>query len=359
MDIHINFMKQQVIKSYQSILLELKTTYFNPKEPFLYNITEEKVKIINYNNNNNDNNNTILQTNKVSLSSLPLRSSRMVRRIYVFTNNSELGRYYKLGWILDDDIDNCMICNYLFQKNNFNFIFKSDKHHCRACGNIICSSCSSTGYLKGITSSLSSESFSSSPSSSPSSPPSAAGAAAAKHTVCNLCNYGQDEIEIFITTQCNFITISQLIPRMKWVYNNGIKFDDDNYLKPTLGLWRYGVVKSIKVPLSLLFLARLQRNQQQLQQQLTTLSCIYVYISSFVPYNNNGSKSYNTENIYMLIDNEIKKNKNKDDIFTVTVHPNVLVEYYKDLHETRLIRNKVNINLYTFIYIYIHVYTCI
>ena len=47
MDIHINFMKQQVIKSYQSILLELKTTYFNPKEPFLYNITEEKVKIIN------------------------------------------------------------------------------------------------------------------------------------------------------------------------------------------------------------------------------------------------------------------------------------------------------------------------
>jgi hypothetical protein len=371
MDIHINFMKQQVTKSYQLILDELKSSYFNPRESFIYNITEETIKVINKNNNtfHNDYNNNSNKINSIfspsstqSLSSSS-SSSRIVRRIYVFTNNPELGRYHKLGWILDDDIDNCMLCNVSFQQYNCSFsIYSSNKHHCRACGNIICASCcSSTGYLKDISSSSSTTSSS-------------------LHKVCNLCYYGQDEIELFITNQCNLITISQLNPRMSWVHNNEIEIDhtdnNDNYLKPVLGLWRYGIVRNIQVQLSLLFQARIHhhhqsysklKQQQEQQQNISSLSYIYIYSSPFVPYNNNGSKSYQNENIYILINNEVEKNKNNDKIFTVTVHPNVMKEYFKDLHESRIIRNKVctvfmfvcmfiYIHIYTYIYIYVHMY---
>ena len=366
MDIHINFMKQQVTKSYQLILDELKSSYFNPRESFIYNITEETIKVINRNNNtfHNDYNNNSNKINSIfspsstqSLSSSS-SSSRIVRRIYVFTNNPELGRYHKLGWILDDDIDNCMLCNVSFQQYNCNSfsIYSSNKHHCRACGNIICASCcSSTGYLKDISSSSSTTSSS-------------------LHKVCNLCYYGQDEIELFITNQCNLITISQLNPRMSWVHNNEIEIDhtdnNDNYLKPVLGLWRYGIVRNIQVQLSLLFQARIHhhhqsysklKQQQEQQQNISSLSYIYIYSSPFVPYNNNGSKSYQNENIYILINNEVEKNKNNDKIFTVTVHPNVMKEYFKDLHESRIIRNKVCtvfmfVCMFIYIYIYIHIY---
>ena len=199
------------------------------------------------------------------------------------------------------------------------YYFISDKHHCRACGNIICSSCSttSTGSLRGINLSYQSN----------------------DHKICGLCNYGQDEIDININTQCNSITISQLIPRMNWVDNNELKTNDDYFNRPTLGLWKYGVVRSIQVKLSLVFIAR---RQQQPQPHLNhqKLSYIFIYTSPYIPYNNNGSKAYNTENIYMLI-NEREKSKNDDDIFSVTIHPNVMKEYFMDLYVSRTIRNKV------------------
>jgi hypothetical protein len=372
MDVHINFMKQQVTKSYQLILDELKSSHFNPRESFIYNITEETIKVFNkdtttfhndYNNNSNKTNSTFSPSSTQSLLSL---SSRIVRRIYVFTNNPELGKYHKLGWILDDDIDNCMLCNVSFQQyNNLNScsIYRSNKHHCRACGNVLCASCcSSTGYLKDISSSSSSSTSSSSTT-----------ASSSLQKVCNLCNYGQDEIELFITNQCHLITISQLNPRMSWVHNKEIEIDhtdnNDNYLKPVLGLWRYGIVRNIQVQLSLLFQARIhhhhhhhqshsQLKQQEQQQNIPSLSYIYIYISPFVPYNNNGSKSYQNENIYILINNEVEKNRNNDKIFTVTVHPNVMKEYFKDLHESRIIRNKV-CTVFMYIYMYVCMYVCI
>lgn len=41
------------------------------------------------------------------------------------------------GWIVDSDLDNCMICAKPFSSLYFRF-----RHHCRACGNLICGECS-------------------------------------------------------------------------------------------------------------------------------------------------------------------------------------------------------------------------
>jgi hypothetical protein len=40
-----------------------------------------------------------------------------------------------VGWIVNDDIDECMVCG-----NEFYFFRR--KHHCRSCGNLVCDSCS-------------------------------------------------------------------------------------------------------------------------------------------------------------------------------------------------------------------------
>ena len=42
-----------------------------------------------------------------------------------------------VGWILNECIDKCMICNATFDS----FCWK---HHCRACGNVVCDACSTT-----------------------------------------------------------------------------------------------------------------------------------------------------------------------------------------------------------------------
>jgi uncharacterized membrane protein YgcG len=53
----------------------------------------------------------------------------IIRRVYM------LYGAYRIGWVVDDDIQYCMECY-----NEFNFLNR--RHHCRACGNIICSNCS-------------------------------------------------------------------------------------------------------------------------------------------------------------------------------------------------------------------------
>lgn len=58
---------------------------------------------------------------------------RTIHRLFVDTEDS--GVYKALGWVIDQDIDACMICNR-------NFGLAAFKHHCRACGNIVCNPCS-------------------------------------------------------------------------------------------------------------------------------------------------------------------------------------------------------------------------
>ncbi len=58
---------------------------------------------------------------------------REVRRLFVRTADS--GDYYHVGYVLDEDLDCCMVCNTEFGVFNV-------KGSCRACGNLICSKCS-------------------------------------------------------------------------------------------------------------------------------------------------------------------------------------------------------------------------
>lgn len=56
----------------------------------------------------------------------------------VFVQCSDSGSTARVGWVVNDDCNICMVCNAV----KFNG-FLHGKHHCRACGNIVCASCSS------------------------------------------------------------------------------------------------------------------------------------------------------------------------------------------------------------------------
>lgn len=113
MDDHIIFIKKQVVKTYETIIYEIKNYPCISDQPLIYNITAENFKLIN-------------QTN----------SYKKIHRIYVYTKKFN-NDYYKLGWVLDDDINQCMSCYDSF----IGYVYNYSKHHCRACGNIICNKC--------------------------------------------------------------------------------------------------------------------------------------------------------------------------------------------------------------------------
>lgn len=52
-----------------------------------------------------------------------------------FVDAPDSGKYAQLGWILDQDIKTCMVCNESFGIMKY-------RHHCRCCGNVVCSTCS-------------------------------------------------------------------------------------------------------------------------------------------------------------------------------------------------------------------------
>lgn len=57
----------------------------------------------------------------------------VVRRLYIKTLDS--GDYSNVGWILNEDLDYCMICSKEFS------VFLT-KQHCYGCGNLVCNLCS-------------------------------------------------------------------------------------------------------------------------------------------------------------------------------------------------------------------------
>jgi hypothetical protein len=57
--------------------------------------------------------------------------SKMIRRAYLIENN------YKVGWVVDCDLDVCMLCG-----KDFGWMRARLKHHCRACGSLVCHDCS-------------------------------------------------------------------------------------------------------------------------------------------------------------------------------------------------------------------------
>jgi hypothetical protein len=68
---------------------------------------------------------TVVQFEQVLINRRPVN----VRKVYAVDNP------YKVGWIADCDVNTCMICLK-------EFWFGYRRHHCRACGLIVCTNCS-------------------------------------------------------------------------------------------------------------------------------------------------------------------------------------------------------------------------
>lgn len=55
----------------------------------------------------------------------------------VFVKCEQSGKYAYLGWVINDDAQACMVC-----QEDFFSLFTTGKHHCRACGILMCYKCS-------------------------------------------------------------------------------------------------------------------------------------------------------------------------------------------------------------------------
>lgn len=99
----------------------------------------------------------------------------------IFAKSIEAPDYIDVGWILNDDVDICMLC----RQSPFGMF--SYKHHCKACGNIFCSECAqSTAPIKELR-----------------------GLGAFR--VCNLCFYGQDTVEVTPNRPRPKINVTQMV----------------------------------------------------------------------------------------------------------------------------------------------------
>ena len=58
----------------------------------------------------------------------------LIGRVYLDRNAGDSS--YFVGWVLNDAFTDCMLCEEEFE------IFNRSRHHCRACGNLICDECS-------------------------------------------------------------------------------------------------------------------------------------------------------------------------------------------------------------------------
>lgn len=73
----------------------------------------------------NDEWGVVIQTEQILID----RKINSVRKVYL-TNSK-----YRVGWIIDCDLNTCMVC-----LNSFNLFRR--KHHCRSCGYLVCHKCS-------------------------------------------------------------------------------------------------------------------------------------------------------------------------------------------------------------------------
>jgi hypothetical protein len=62
------------------------------------------------------------------------------KRCYIETNDS--GPLKNVGWVINENVSVCLICNKDFG------VLKRWRHHCRACGDLVCTACSN--YAKKI-----------------------------------------------------------------------------------------------------------------------------------------------------------------------------------------------------------------
>jgi len=117
---------------------------------------------------------------------------RIVRRIFVEANDTK--RYVGVGWIISDDMDICMMCLEPF--SSIFFSHKSNKHHCRACGIIICNKCSQNNCIVDEIIKL------------------------GPVIVCHFCNYGQAVVHITPTERNEKVNYVAEIPSIAPVYSS-------------------------------------------------------------------------------------------------------------------------------------------
>lgn len=117
---------------------------------------------------------------------------RIVRRIFVEANDTK--RYVGVGWIISDDMDICMMCLEPF--SSIFSLHKSNKHHCRACGIIICNKCSQNNCIVDELIKL------------------------GPVIVCNFCNYGQAVVHITPTERNEKDNYVAEIPSIAPVYSS-------------------------------------------------------------------------------------------------------------------------------------------
>ncbi len=66
--------------------------------------------------------------------SLPSRKSSIdIHRVFIQTTDS--GVFINVGWVMNEDVSRCLLCCH-----SFNYTTRW-RHHCRCCGNLICSEC--------------------------------------------------------------------------------------------------------------------------------------------------------------------------------------------------------------------------
>lgn len=104
--------------------------------PQLYkNLKDQRltiVKDIDFNKNDDIKNIIYDEMHYIDEVAYILGRKRWVRRLYCKMKDKD---FNGVGWIINEDVSNCMICAAGFGYTLF-------RHHCRSCGNLICSSCS-------------------------------------------------------------------------------------------------------------------------------------------------------------------------------------------------------------------------
>jgi hypothetical protein len=105
-----------------------------------------------------------------------------VRRLCLNPNSDDL-HYEVVGWIFDEDVTECMICGSCFSCCTY-------KHHCRACGNIVCNSCSPHNVIIVELKELN------------------------KVRVCTQCYWGQEEVHVVMIKNVLAEWTLQISPRL-------------------------------------------------------------------------------------------------------------------------------------------------
>ena len=107
---HLNFISIQSELTFDQLKVDSFADADNNQLPYVYKVTEEEVKLGG--------------------------SIKLIRRVFIQSDDS--GKYAKLGWVLLNDVDCCMVCAIKFKGLLYNY----HKYHCHACGNVVCNVCS-------------------------------------------------------------------------------------------------------------------------------------------------------------------------------------------------------------------------